>query len=441
MGVMMQAFYWDCPRLEGVEHAWWPRLEKEVRGLAQAGFTALWLPPANKAASTTSMGYDPYDFYDLGDFDQKGDVPTWFGTKATLRSLINAAHDAGLQVYADLVLNHNSGGDALEKNPIDGRSRWTLFKPKSGKFARDWTCFHPCRYETADDMTFGEMPDLCHRNPDVYEAILGVSEWMINEIGYDGFRFDFVKGYGGWMVRAILEQRGLHGTKVFKPFAVGECWDSDRTIDDWLSEVNAFSDNPVAAFDFPLRYRLRDLCQSFGFSLRTLAMPGTIMTEQPSRAVTFVENHDIVRNDSIVQGKMLAYAVIMTHPGYPCVFWQDWFDWGLARLGQPDGIAALIEAHERSAGGDFDVLYVDEDLYVMQRAGWQTQSGLVFVLNNRGTWNGIEVATNWRNTAMIPVAWHSEVDPSTPQSKTTDFDGRSAFWAPPRGYVVYEPRH
>jgi alpha-amylase len=46
-------------------------------------------------------------------------------------------------------------------------------------------------------MSFGGMPDLCHRNPAVYTAILENAEWLINEIGFDGFRFDFVKGYGG----------------------------------------------------------------------------------------------------------------------------------------------------------------------------------------------------------------------------------------------------
>jgi alpha-amylase len=79
--------------------------------IAQAGFTALWLPPANKAAGWKSMGFDPYDYYDLGEFDQKGGVPTWFGSKAELLDLIESAHALGLQVYADLVFNHNSGAD------------------------------------------------------------------------------------------------------------------------------------------------------------------------------------------------------------------------------------------------------------------------------------------------------------------------------------------
>ena len=62
----------------------------------------------------------------------------------------------------------------------------------------------------------------------------------------------------------------------------------------------------VSAFDFPLRYRLRDLCQTYGFSLRQLTTSGTVLTDQAALAVTFVENHDVVRGDPIVDDKMLA---------------------------------------------------------------------------------------------------------------------------------------
>lgn len=439
MGVMLQAFYWNCPDVEGKPFAWWIYLQSEVPKLAAAGFTALWLPPANKAAENTSMGYDPYDYYDLGEFNQKGSVATWFGPKADLLALIAAAHGAKMQVYADFVIDHCSGGDAQEVNPIDGVSRWTKFLPASGKFPRDVTSFHPSVYETWDSGTFGGMPDLCHRNPDVYNAVLECAEWMINTIGYDGFRFDFVKGYGPWMVRAIQELRGLHGNSAFKPFAVGECWDNSRTIEDWLSEADTWSDNPVNAFDFPLRYRLKDLCQSYGFSLRQLVASGTVMTDQPAQAVTFVENHDVVRNDPIVLDKMLAYAVILTHEGYPCVFWQDYYTWRLALPGDVSGIDALIRVHEDHAGGDTQILYCDDNFYIMQRSGWQTQKGLVFVLNNLGSWNGAVVKTQWSNTNFSPVAWRGH-DLGQPLPKTTGPDGKSDFWAPPRGYVVYLPQ-
>ena len=181
MGVIIQAFYWNCPGNEGQDSNWWNFLNGKVNDLQDAGFTALWLPPATKAADAQSMGYDPYDFYDLGDFDQKGGTKTWFGNKSELVNLIATAHSAGMQVYADMVINHNSGGDAL--------------------------CFHPSSYESYDEMSFGDMPDLCHRDPSVYTQMIAFAQFLVEQIGFDGFRFDFVKGYGPWMVKAIAEVR------------------------------------------------------------------------------------------------------------------------------------------------------------------------------------------------------------------------------------------
>jgi alpha-amylase len=443
MGVIMQAFYWDCPRLEGKEYQWWNHVNGEIPWLRATGFTALWLPPANKAANLggPSMGYDPYDYYDLGDIYQKGSIKTWFGSKDELLTLIQTAHDNGMEVYADVVLNHNSGGDGEELNPIDHQKRWTRFVPKSGKFPRDYTCFHPSPYELWDNMTFGDMPDLCHRNPRVYTQLIEYARWLLEEIGFDGFRYDCVKGYGGWMIRAIQELRALKNNKSTKPFGVGECWDSDRAIDDWLDETNAWSDNQAGAFDFPLRYRLKDLCDSYGFSLRNLAEAGTLMKERPADAVTFVENHDVVRDNPIVNDKMLAYAFILTHEGYPCVFWQDYYTWGLGEAGYKSGIATLVGIHEDHAAGATSVLYCDDNLYIMQRSGFGAQKGLIFVLNNGGNaWNGAWVQTQWQNTKFVPAAWRGRNDDGTPQEQWTRGDGWGEFYAPPRGYAVYVPQ-
>lgn len=440
MGVMLQAFYWDCPREEAREHQWWVEVRRRIPSLQQAGFTALWLPPVGKGAWWKSMGYDPYDYYDLGEFDQKGGVPTWFGTRAELGALIQTAHDHGLQVYVDAVFNHNSGADREETNALDGKKYWTRFMPRSTRFARDGSCFHPSRYEQWDDGAFGGMPDLCHRNPRVYTQLLLHARWLLEEVGFDGFRYDMVKGYGGWMVRAIQELRALRNGRTFKPYGVGECWDSSRTIEDWLNAANAWSDNPVGAFDFPLRYRLRDLCDRYGFSLRELVQPGVLLWERPREAVTFVENHDVVRNDPIVNEKLLAYAFILTHEGYPCVFWQDYFNWGLAQEGKRSGIAALVEVHERHAGGPTRVLHVEDDLYVMQREGTGPQGGLIFVLNNRSTWNGTGVRTKWTGRRFVAAAWWGRDDTGVPGEQWSDTGGWGEFWAPPRGYAVYTPQ-
>jgi len=132
MGVIMQAFYWDCPKHESKEFQWWNLLAEKLPQLSNAGFTALWLPPATKGANlfgSMSMGYDPYDFYDLGEFDQRDHIPTWFGTRKELESLIKKAHDNKMQVYADMVLNHTNGADEEEINPLDGKKTLDEIQP------------------------------------------------------------------------------------------------------------------------------------------------------------------------------------------------------------------------------------------------------------------------------------------------------------------------
>jgi alpha-amylase len=443
MGVMLQAFHWDCPAVDDQRHTWWNHVKSKVPSLAQAGITALWLPPVHKAGNVfgMSMGYDPYDYYDLGEFDQKGARPTWFGTRDELAALIDTAHAHRLQVIADVVINHNNGADSQEVNPIDGRTRWTKFEPASGTFKRDANCFHPTRYETRDFETFGDMPDLAHRNPYVFAGIMELSRWLVEDIGFDGFRYDFVKGYGSWLITAIQEYRYTrHGTHI-RPFGVGENWDSPRTIDNWVNEVNAWNDNPVTAFDFPNRDMLKALCDWFGFDMRSLASWDTFVRKQPTRAVTFVENHDLRDGDKpIFNDKLLAYAHLLTHEGYPCVFWKDYFNYGLALHGTPNGIDALIEVHETLAGGASTVLWADQDLYVMQRSGNGQQPGLILVLNNRRDgWNGTWVSTRWAGIRLRPAAWWSAADLHQPDAQWVHGDGRAQVWAPPRGFSVYTP--
>ncbi len=441
MGVLLQAFYWDCPKAEDQEFNWWNFVSEKIASLQTAGITALWLPPSGKAANIggMSMGYDPYDFFDLGEFDQKGSIKTWFGSKDELTQLIKLAHAHNIQVYADLVLNHNNGADEQETNPIDNVARWTVFKPASKKFPRNWECFHPSIFERWDSETFGGMPDLCHRNPYVYREMMELSRWLIEDIGYDGFRYDFVLGYGAWLVKSILERRyKKNGRHDYAPFGVGECWDTDRDIDEWLDEVNNWSDNPGTAFDFPLRDKLKNLCDSFGYSLINMAICDSLSDERPLCAVTFVENHDIFRLNPIMNDKQLAYAWILTHEGYPCVFWYDYFNLGLAKENTTSGIAALIKIHEQYANGNREILYVDDELYIMQRLGAEDKPGLVFVLNNKGNvWNGTAVQTKWINATFNATAYYSAIDTSVPESKQTDENGIADFWAPPRGYAIY----
>lgn len=453
MGVLMQAFYWNCPAVSDQQFNWWNYVRSEIPHLKSIGITALWLPPACKSKDVISMGYDPSDFYDLGEFIQKNHArkETWYGSAEDLYQLIQTAHNSDIQLLADLVFNHCSGGD-LETNPYTGMSWYTKFDPASHKFKRNYDCFHPSEYESFDGGVFEGYSgtDLCHRNPYVYKEILEYCRWLIEDIGYDGFRFDCVKGYGGWITKSIQEYKYKFSPgdfKYYKPFGVGELWeDNNQTIDDWLNEVNNYSDNTVTAFDFSLRRKLRSLCLDKHYSLKDLANWDNTLLIRPFEAVTFVENHDTCSphpdsaDKEIFYDKMLAYSYILTHPGYPCIFWRDYYDFNLGQTGFKSGIDALISVHEQYAGGESDVLYADDDLYILQRRGFGTQKGLIYILNKTDdNWKGHGVETQWKNTKFLPAAWRGNNSLGVPDPVVTNSNNYGEFWAPPRGYSVFVP--
>ncbi|XP_073133468.1 uncharacterized protein [Henckelia pumila] len=109
---MLQFFEWYYPAGGRL----WNQLKNDAENLKKKGIDSVWLPPAYKAASGGySAGYDVYDIYDLGEFDQKGTIPTKYGTKQEYLDAIAAAQKAQLKVYVDVVLNHMGGADEIEK--------------------------------------------------------------------------------------------------------------------------------------------------------------------------------------------------------------------------------------------------------------------------------------------------------------------------------------
>lgn len=108
---MMQFFEWYLPN----DGLWWKRCAAKAGNLHDLGITSVWLPPAYKGTSQEDVGYGVYDMYDLGEFDQKGSVRTKYGTKQEYLDAIKAFHEAGVKVYADIVLNHRMGGDETEE--------------------------------------------------------------------------------------------------------------------------------------------------------------------------------------------------------------------------------------------------------------------------------------------------------------------------------------
>ena len=231
-GIMMQAFEWHMKS----EPALWATLKKDAEKLSKVGVTSMWLPPAYKGArGLDDTGYGVYDLYDLGEFDQKGSVRTKYGTKKQYLDAIAELQKYGINVYADIVLNHKIGADEVEEvsasefNEVNryqmvGESKtigaWTKFtfpgrKNKYSDFKWNWTHFDGIDWDQDhlkralfkfdgkewndgvddqfDNFDYLIGADIDFDNREVYEELVRWATWYVDITGVDGFRLDAVK--------------------------------------------------------------------------------------------------------------------------------------------------------------------------------------------------------------------------------------------------------
>ena len=114
------------------------------------------------------------------------------------------------------------------------------------------------------------------------------------------------------------------------------------------------------------------------YDMRHLENAG-LLGVRKDQAVTFVVNHDTVRVPAVdvATHRPMAYAYILTHEGYPSVYWGDYFD-----IDHHNILKNLLEIRKTYAKGDLSVLHTDEDLYIAQRNG---DPGLILGLNDNQT--------------------------------------------------------
>ncbi|MGC3998512.1 MAG: DUF1939 domain-containing protein [Anaeromyxobacter sp.] len=439
-GVMMQGFYWDVP----AGGTWYNTMKGKAGELANMaggyGVDVIWFPPVSKADNGCySMGYDPFDYYDVGQYNQKGCTETRFGSQAELKSAIATFKGYGIASMADIVLNHRSGG-ASEWNQWANANTWTNFDGvASGKNKWHASSFHPNAYEASDSGTFGGFPDVNMNNSPAYGDTKTWMNWLkdANNAGFTQWRFDYVKGIWPWVVKDMKAATG-------GAFSVGEYWDSNTgTLDWWANAANA------SAFDFASYYTLRDICTNTGGGgyLPNLVDPSkSFAAKNPYRAVTFVGNHD---TDEISTDKMIAYAYILTYQGYPMIWWKDYFDYGLKGLGGQwgNGIKQLVWVRGKlgGAGPQIELLKTnDGDVLIYGSKGYSSTSpGYIVVLNdNASAWKGAWVQTGngyLKNKTLKAYAWYSPKSGQNyqPASKYADANGSVEVYAPPRGYAVY----
>ena len=308
-GVMLQGFYWDS-----YEATSWAKLEKSADELSKY-FKLIWIPNSAKAEGAPTMGYHPVYWFTNHNSS--------FGTEAQLRSMIKTYKEKGTGFIADVVINHRSGV-----------SNWTNFPEekwngKTYKIGPEGICSgDEVRNESGQAKPTGNPDtgenwdgarDLDHTNANVQANIKDYIKCLLTDFGYEGVRYDFVKGYAPQYTKIYNQANNVK-------YSVGEYWDGNYdAVKGWIDGTGKES----AAFDFPCKYAINeafatgDLTKLVWKANGTTDQPaGMIHFGYPQYAVTFIDNHDTYRDGSKFTGNvMAANAFILFSPGTPCIFW------------------------------------------------------------------------------------------------------------------------
>ncbi|KAE8734497.1 Alpha-amylase 3 [Hibiscus syriacus] len=358
--IVFQGFNWESWRRQ-----WYQELALKAADLSQSGITAVWLPPPTE--SVAPQGYMPSDLYNLN---------SKYGSVEDLKSCIEEMHVHDLLVCDAIFANSESYPNGV----------WNIFGGKLAWGPEAIVCDDPNfqgRGNPSSGDIFHAAPNVDHSQDFVRRDIKEWLNWLRNEIGYDGWRLDFVRGFSGTFVKEYIETS-------HPAFAIGEYWDSmayengnlsynqgnhlvlpmiymsynritlvptmiygtlftcldahRQRIVNWINATGGTS----SAFDVTTKGILHSaLHGQYWRLIDPQGKPTGVMGWWPSRACTFIENHDTgstqghwpFPRDKLAQG----YAYILTHPGTPVIFYDHLYEFGMH-----DIMTELIEARRRA---------------------------------------------------------------------------------------------
>ena len=346
--------------------------------VVQAGYSAIYLPPPSKSGGGGfSAGYNPIDRFDLGDRLLTGTVKTRFGSTEELQDLIRAAKRYGLEVYCDLIINHNDNRASWAINrypdliPEDFHIRSSA---DTGNNEINFNNAGPLSYAMLNHDLVG-LADLSLENgnqtqtgafnlpayasfnmwgkpwfvrnartPQYYPNQAVVKEdvreylrrwcwWLSNVIGFDGFRVDAVKHVNPKFLATTQVQAGYDSNNSDLLPSIYAANPNAYIFSEVLSgdnyELREYAKTGTQLLDFPLLFKIKSLFNSNGFgNLGELSNGFGIDSTtglafqnggvDPSLGVTFVQSHD----DNAPVSNNIAHAFTLTRPGGSVVYYD-----------------------------------------------------------------------------------------------------------------------
>ena len=327
-GVMLQGFYWDS-----YEQSNWNTLTAQADELSQF-FDLIWVTNSGKTSDwhynkRNTMGYDPCFWLDHN---------SCWGTESELRNMISTFKSKGTGIIEDVVINHKNGFGSWVYFPNEEVIGTAISKT----YALAWDNTNYTQICSNDEANtnaasgvkgkikgnadtgdnFDGYRDLDHTNATTQANVNTYLDYLLNELGYAGFRYDMVKGFSASYV-------GQYNKQANPTFSVGEYWDGNKSkVVSWINGTKKNGVIQSAAFDFPMKYNINAAFNYGNWS--DLDKDCLANDNNYSRySVSFVDNHDTGRYNDNGKAPVYGYveaanAYILAMPGTPCVWMYHW---------------------------------------------------------------------------------------------------------------------
>lgn len=288
-----------------------------IKGL---GATAIWLTPVidNRDEAFVAdfgngrmqeiWGYHGYWFKDFYKVDEH------LGDMQKLQELTRLAHQKGLKVLLDIVVNHTDYDHPFAQQKLDKTNKYHAWFNHHGVI-KNWD--DPWWVENGE---LAELPDLNQDNPETANYLIDSMKFWARESGADGFRIDTVKHVPRSFWKTFnSEMRRAEGDDFL---LLGEIYTPSPEV-----QANYLREGMHSAFDFPLYYAIKE---SFGQS-QSMRKLGDIFAKDnlypdANLLSPFIDNHDVPRfvhevKDRPIDRLKLSLAFIMTIRGLPMMYY------------------------------------------------------------------------------------------------------------------------
>lgn len=287
----------------------------------------------------------------------------------------------------------------------------------SGRGAMNYTSFRPNGNPTTlcGDRDFPLFfYDYDHNVPATRDTLTAWTSWMYQQVGIKGMRIDAVKHFEPSFMGHLLTQ--MHNNAINPGLVVGENINDAGSINTWINDVYAnmspaaASAIKVSAFDFPLRWALKNACDQFGYDARQVFNSGIVAEAggSPFNVVTFVNNHDYRTLGEAVQNQpILGYAYLLTNNqiGLPSVYYPDYYGNSLAYMPNASlktEIDALLNVNRNFIEGATVIDYLSRfsTPYGSNYIEGGANTTLLYQIYNTPTGNDVVVAINFAGTTL-----------------------------------------